>query len=550
MKKFTYILSVLGLAGALVACNDLDTEPLGSVITETQRADVLDGDPSKLSALASGIYGNYNGWELATGEMYDFGIPGIMIQLESRTQDMVTYNPGLYGWFANCVAYTDNTASSGYNICRWRIPYNTIYTCNQLISTVLEVDPELDDNTMRYYMGQALGNRAYSYWMLAQIYQFNYVGHQNDPCVPVITEKNQDVVAVEGAPRATVEQVYNQILADLNEAIELMDGNSAAVRADKRYIDLNVLYGLRARAYLCMQEYDQAAADAQKVISSGQFTPLSATEASVPGFSILSSPNWVWGINIDVEDVHGLYTFTGMMGSWTYGYAYAGMWKLINAPLWAKINQRQYDVRKLWWIAPSSRQSAGDNYDATLDGMTASEYLDEVGAPDYAVVKFAPYQNVLEQDNNAADVPLMRIEEMYLILAEAQGLGSAGVAQGKQTLVDFVNNYRWNGKTAFNLNNVTTAEEFLDEVWFQRRVELWGEGLNYYDVLRLKQPMNRTESGSIWGTTSARNTTAYVYNIPAEAPLFLSLIPTSEMENNPALTDADQNLTDSPNNYR
>ena len=536
------------MAAGLTSCYDLDTQPMSSVVTEEQRSEIIESDPSKIDALASGIYGNYNGWELATGEMYDFGVPGIMVQLESRTQDMVTYNPGLYGWFANCVAYTDNTATSGYNICRWRIPYNTIYTCNQLISTVTEVDPELSDPTMRFYMGQALGNRAYSYWSLAQIYQFNIVGHEQAPCVPIITEKNQDAVATEGAPRASVQAVYDQILADLNQAIELMTGNPAAVRDDKRYIDIDVLYGLRARTYLCMQEYDKAAADAQKVISSGHFAPISADEASAPGFSLLTSQNWIWGINMDEEDVHGLYTFTGMMGSWTYGYAYAGMWKLINAPLWSKLNQRQYDVRKLWWIAPSTRLSAAVNYGATLDGMNAAEYLESVGAPDYAVVKFAPYQNVLQQDNNAADVPLMRIEEMYLILAEAQGLGSAGVAQGKQTLVDFVNNYRWSGKTAFNLNSIASTEDFLEEVWFQRRVELWGEGLNYYDVMRLNKPVNRTEPGTIWGTTSARNTTSYVYNIPAEAPLFLSQIPTSEIENNPALTE--QNPTDSPNNYR
>lgn len=531
MKNIRYILSGLVVAAALTACNDLDTSPMSDVITEDQRSEVINTDPSKIEAVSAGVYANYNAQMGVYSSYFDFGMPGLFLQYESRTADMVSSNVDIYGWFAACAKYTDNTASSTYGQCRWGVPYHVIYSAAQLL---VSIDEDTEDNLLKYYRAQALGNRAYAYWVLAQSYQFNYVGHENDPCVPLITEENQDEVAVEGAPRATVAEIYQQILSDINLALELVDGNSSAVRNDKRYIDKNVLLALRARTYLCMQEYANAAADAQAVISSGSFSPLSASQALLPGYNDLSASNWIWGINMDTEDVMGLYTLSGMMGSYTYGYAYVGMWKLINSNLWARIPDQ--DVRKLWWIAPETRMSNAYYYTAA-DG-DAVAYLEEVEAPEYAVVKFAPYGDVLCQSNNEADIPIIRIEEMYLILAEAQGLGGS-LSQGISTLENFVNSYRWSGSPSYSCTATTTAD-FLDEVWFQRRVELWGEGINYFDVLRLNQPIDRSNSN--WND-SANEMEAYAYYIPAGSPVLLYQIPTSEIDNNVALTDADQNPT-------
>ena len=56
-------------------------------------------------------------------------------------------------------------------------------------------------------------------------------------------------------------------------------------------------------------------------------------------------------------------------------------------------------------------------------------------------MKFGPYNNVVGQSTNANDIPLMRIEEMYLIKAEAEAMGGNPSA-GKSTLNDFVKTYR------------------------------------------------------------------------------------------------------------
>lgn len=528
MKKI-YLLPILAMGVGMTSCYDLDTQPMSSVITEEQRNEIIDKDPAAIEAISSGVYANYNGFELCYGDLLDFGYPAVMLQLDSRTTNFLSANADLYGWFSECAEYLDNTAAGVYSLIRWRLPYNIIYTANQVLATI---DPETNDNLMKFYRAQAYGNRAFAYWFLAQLFQFNYVGHQNDMCVPIITEENSEDVAKDGAPRASVQEVYDLILSDLTNGIDLMTNNSSANRTDKRYIDLNVLYGLRARTYLCMQDYAKAAADAQTVINSGAFTPLTASQAIGPGFIDLNSPNWIWGIYMAQEDVHGLYTLSGMMGSYTYGYAYVGMWKCITNTLFNKISSS--DPRKLWWISPSGESNA--LYYTSADGNAAS-YLEENGFPAYAVTKFAPYGNVLGQSMNQAEYPLMRIEEMYLIVAEAQGMGG-NLAQGIATLESFVNSYRWLDRSNPYKCTATSAEEFIEEIFFQREVELWGEGMTYFDIMRLNLDVDRR--GTNWADPTY-GMTNYAYYIPAGSDVLLTQIPQSEIDNNEQITDADQN---------
>lgn len=522
MKKI-YIISSLAMAGFMTSCYDLDTEPMSSVITEDQREEIIKQDPDKINALSDGIYANYNAQEACFSEFFDFGYPSIMLQLDSRTADFISTNADDYGWFSACAEYLDNTANSSYNIVRWRMPYNTIYSSNQVLMTI---SADETDDTLKYYRAQALTNRAFCYWVLAQIYQFNYAGHKDAPCVPLITEENQQEAATEGAPRASVEAVYNQIISDLSNAINLMSGNSVAVRSDKRYVDITVAYALRARAYLCMEMFDEAVADARTVINSGRFRALTPQEAIGPGFITLSDPNWVWGIYYAYENVMGLYTLSGFLGSYTYGYAYAGMWKCINNNLFDKISKN--DPRRLWWIEPETRASNAQYYTAASGNAVA--YLEENGFPDWAVTKFAPYDNVLMQQTNQADVPLIRIEEMYLIEAEALYRGGKQT-DGIQALESFVNNYRWLGSDPYTF--ASTGKEFMDEIFFQREVEFWGEGMTYYDIMRLNLPVDRRNSN--W-TYDDFNMQPYAYYIPAGDPVLLMQIPASEVDNNPKIT--------------
>ena len=88
----------------------------------------------------------------------------------------------------------------------------------------------------------------------------------------------------------------------------------------------------------------------------------------------------------------------------------------------------------------------------------------------------------------------MRVEELYLLLAEAQGMQSP--ATGAATLQSFVKTYRDPNYTC----TATSTQTLQDEVWMQRRIELWGEGFAYFDIKRLMKEVDRRGCGfpSAW----------------------------------------------------
>ena len=154
-----------------------------------------------------------------------------------------------------------------------------------------------------------------------------------------------------------------------------------------------------------------------------------------------------------------------------------------------------------------------------------SNYAAAYGMPAYAQVKFAPEKGVVigtqSMFGNGADIPLMRIEEMYLILAEAQAM-SGNTTEAVKTLNTFVATYRDPDYSCA----ATTAEEIQNAVWMQRRIELWGEGHSYYDLMRLEKPVDRRGAGFQEG---------YVFYIPSGDAARIYQIPSTEMNNNPAL---------------
>jgi starch-binding outer membrane protein, SusD/RagB family len=96
------------------------------------------------------------------------------------------------------------------------------------------------------------------------------------------------------------------------------------------------------------------------------------------------------------------------------------------------------------------------------------------------------------------DIPLMRVEEMKLIEAEAVGMQSGREAEGIQLLTTFAKTrdpqyvYGTHNEAYYN----TSTSKFQNEVWWERRTEFWGEGLATYDIKRLKKGIIRSYENS------------------------------------------------------
>lgn len=527
-----YFAALLGGTMLLTtSCSDLDTNPSGSTMGDGQLNEVLAQDPSKLKSEVSGMYANmieYGAIAQWYGDVrhYDFGYASTMMMMDASGQDEPSQVSG-YNWYNKPLRFVDRTANSETTYFIWNQCYKNIKVANDVLKSV---DLENLSDVAKSYVGQAYAMRAFEYFTLIQLYQFTYKGHEDAAGVPLVTEKTTEA-ETNNNPRAAVKDVYKQIMDDLNIAIDYLTDSRSA----KSEINRQVAYGLRARVNLVMQNWSDAAADAKKAAEG--YTPLSKEAAAAPGFNDVSASNWIWGNIIDESNdivQTGILNFPSMMCSFTgNGYSPTYACRMINSKLWKEIPST--DVRKGWWIDENLNSSIVDSKyvvhqkDEDEEGNVV-KYLavynqtgDEVAdiTEPYTNVKFGAYKNQYGNELNACDIPLMRVEEMILIQAEATAMGG-NVEEGKRILEDFVRTYRDPSYTC----NASTAEGVQDAVWFQRRVELWGEGFSFTDLLRLKKPLDRT---------GANYEVSVRFNLPAESPIFLYLIPEDEENHNEAL---------------
>ncbi len=516
MKKIKYIASALACV-ALAGCYDMNTEPLGSTITADQKEATVNANPERIEASVTAMTSVFYIFGNALSESYhsDFGYPSIMLMTDSRGTDLVSEDIG-YNWFTQSLTYEDLNNTYWATALYWRVCYKQLYTVNSLAKMI---DPETEDPGLQFYLAQAYAIRAFDYFTLAQMYQQTYVGNEDKPCVPLITEDNMDAAGSEGCPRATVAEVYTQIMTDLDNAIALLEKTSMT-RADRRYISTEVAYGLRARVNLVMNNWEGARDDAQMALSLTDATPYTIADMSKPAMSDINESAWMWGILVAETDravTSGICNWPSHMGSLNYGYASVGAWRLVSKSLYAAIPAT--DVRKGWFLDEN-----GVSVNLNAD---QAAYIASAGCPPYTQVKFAPYLDKIYTSTNANDIPLMRVEEMYLILAEAQAM-AGDPAAGAATLQSFVSTYR----DPSYVCNAIEALQVQNQVWLQRRIELWGEGFSYFDLMRLNKGVDRRGAGF---------QAAYVYNIPAGDPALILRLPQAEIEGNPALTEDDNN---------
>lgn len=534
MKKINKILAVALASVALVGCNELDTVYEGYYVTNDQKGDVLAQKPEMALASVTGISAIVNQYGATVGTHMDFGYAAMMLAMDSQGTDMVARNVG-YNWFNTAQALTGFQQDGSFPYMFWNLMYSQIFASNAVLSSI---PADTDNDELKFYRAQAYGYRAFDYWVLIQNFARTYNGNADKPGVILITEENAEEVAANGAVRSTVEEVYTQILSDLNEAIRLIEesGVSASQVIDSkphRMLNADALYGLRARAYLTMHEYAKAAQDAKKAIEVSSCTPYSIAEVSKPTFTSLDDHSWMWGIAVAETDrvvTSGIVNFPSHTCSFAYGYVTVGAWRATNAVLFNSIPDT--DVRKGWFLD-------GNNTSVNLTAQQQA-YLDSYGygSPNdegtslisYTNVKFDSYQSVLYQNVNSSDIPLMRIEEMYYILAEGLAM-SGNTGEALSVLTSFEQTYRNPGFST----RATSAEEIQEVIWNKRRVEFWGEGLSWFDIKRLDKGIDRRGLGFA---------TAFVYNVAPDSQLadaWIYPMPEEEITSNKMLTSEDNN---------
>lgn len=507
------------------------------------------------------------------GDTYDYmdcGFAGFMLNRDAMTMDAPPFDTS-YDYFTY---FAGQTWLGNYSVQSliWRRYYYLIQKAN-LVLGLGSHDPESFDAP---YVGDAFVYRAMAYYELLNQYEYRLTGvaRLDDYArangiigltVPIITENTTEADSRK-APRAPYWQMYRFILSDLNKA-EACLRNTHSAPGGKSHACLGVAYGMKARLWLDIatrfnrhpeslseaisheadadladldklgvtsdrQAYENASRYAKAAIAEG-FTPLTKAQWFDPktGFN---TPNnsWLFAIIISTSDDLTSLTWRSFTGftcpeaSWGVATPDYGAYRCIGARLWKKV--QDCDWRRATWIAPEDVASQ-EAFSAKYSAGTNLSYAEWSKLGAYAGIKYHP--NGGDMNNSptgiAISIPLMRIEEMYFIDAEAR-VFTEGPAAGKAALESFMNTYRTEGGTYSC--PASLEADVVQEIIAQKRIELWCEGVVLFDFKRLEMAM----TGGYPGTNVPKLLRSNSYE-GYVAPWSIFYIPDDEAHQDPAI---------------
>ena len=492
-------IAVLMCMASLTGCIK-ETFPMGSTATEEQ----VQLSPAATQALADGMPAAMVSvhWE-DDGHCY-FGYPAEMIYRDMLTGDY--YHSGETG-YSHFISWSRNMyMGDGYLKTQFHWNYHYLWWLLGVNQVVGAVDPEVATDQQKGLLGAALAFRALAYLDLARMYEFlpneKFLdGKNNDGnsvlnlTVPIVTDATTPEQAANN-PRATREQMLKFIESDLDAAEKYIAFQTTTNGGTMP--DLACIYGLKARLYMWVEDYPKAKEFARKAIDAAKVTPLTKETALNPvsGYNTASDFMWAMQQNSQTDAVQtGIINWTSWVSN-QCTFAYTGP----ATNLFVVIDKRMYDRisdtdwRKLQWIGPE-----GSPLNDQIQSVVSLEEgpVNQLLIP-YVSVKFRPGQGNSDDSNigAATAIPVMRVEEMYFIEAEAAEHVSAG--SGAALLTSFMKQYR-------DPNYTFTDKGFgaVEEIVFQKRVELWGEGQTFFDIKRLDMSVTRGYKGT--NCTDARS---------------------------------------------
>lgn len=508
MKSKVKILTWAAAGLVLLSGCIKEIDPQTSNVTIDQANNAPGAFVNFVSAITNSLAGSFT-YSKSKQHPYDFGYPSFFLMRDVMGQDIALEDKGnewYTTWYACGVGLGPQYAVSQYP---WTYYYGWIKSCNIVISMA----GENPDGERMVGSGIAYAMRAMFYMDIARMFaQKSYAMDKMAETVPLVLETT-GLEALAKNPRATNEVMWAQILSDLDKAEERLQDYR---RPDVYTPDLSVVYGLKARAYLTMEdwakaeEYAKLAQAGYSVMDEKQFTDRST------GFN---TPNGSWMFGLFYKDTDENVLANDGDSSWgsqmileisSTGCGYAanyGTPKRIDKHLYETIPAT--DFRKNSFVDFAIDSYKDNDQEKAIEALSA--YSDEpkgllttasstgskaVGG---LCVKFRPKGGVHDNQYQAyvVAVPMMRVEEMKLIEAEAAGMQNEG--RGIALLTDFAKTRDPQfvyGQHKDETYGSSYATSFQNEVWWQRRVELWGEGFATFDIKRLDKGVIRSYPGT------------------------------------------------------
>ena len=475
MKNYKIIIALMIMFLGFSSCEGyLDREPL----LEDSKELIL-GDKDGINDATAALYSHFyrTSW-------YAAQFP-IITDLKGNNSKSSPLSSGRYLTEYNWYQTPSNTMAG-----LWGRAYMAITAASDVIDAVAEFEllPGQEQVYLNHMAAEALFVRALSHFDLVRVFAQPFTHQPDGPGVPVITKREIGQPA-----RNTTREVYQQIEDDLEESLDLfmdidsfLDKYRAGAANPRGFASEDAARALLARVHLYMGDYTKAALYANQVIASPDYELYTEAEYET-----------VWGKNAQSEII---FEISGSMGNTGW-------------PSWEEIGYLYYPGGSYGDICASN-----DLLNLFEPGdVRANMFVEPDDHPGFFWPTKYPGKGLGggERENN---IPVFRLSEMYLIVAEAKLNGVAGNA------LDEYNEIR-------NHRGLTDAASVnMDNIFDERRRELCFEGHVLFDYARLKKTLIREDEDERLAGPTTINFPSYLWAAP---------IPIGEMEANPNMDQND-----------
>ena len=488
--KILSVFSIIVLVNGCTEDNILNLSPINNI-----SVDASFSTPSLIASTMNGMYnaaaiGQYNSTGINGGRGYVWGAAWIQ-QGDNRGEDVV--NTATFYQLTYTATYDPTTAN---NVYYWVDGYRLINRANLVIEGVTKavengtISKAIGDD----YIGQAKFLRAITHFELVNFFArpYNHSAGASHEGIPyretgVDTQAEIDTDIAKG--RNTVAEVYQKVIADLNEAENLIT-NTSLTKASK-----NAAIAFKTRVYLHMRDWNNVINEGKKL--DGKYT----LEAN-PGTPFLNSYN-------NTESIFSILQAETLNPG-------------VNAALASQYKRRLLVcISPIIWRDPEWLVDDKRRYENSTD--PAAMVFTSSGRK---------YTNKYKDDVNYTDAaPVIRYAEIVLNMAEAYG--RTGDLVNGLKMLNSVRDRALASPSTQSYTAFADATSLVGAILKERRIEFLMEGRRWSDIHRLQKddlhPIDGIPAKVANGNPPA---TAFELGTPYTGPYGVNAIPGSNFKIN------------------
>ncbi|SEB74864.1 Starch-binding associating with outer membrane [Tenacibaculum sp. MAR_2009_124] len=418
MKKYISIFIVIV---TFLGCNELDSRLSTSIDAEKAIVDI--------PTLKASVLGSYNSYQSAS--LYNRGLLVIPELISENSFIDAFDNTGRFLDFDSFdVINTDGDVSDVW-VALGRIISQTSYTIRKAREVSVKENELAEKN---HLIGEAHALRAFAYHIMQQYFcqPYNFTSDASHLGAPLPDFDLLGGIEIVFPARSTSKEVYNQIVADLNQAASLMSGftNPNVYR-----LGLNGVNALLSRVYLSMENWEKADEFADKVLGN---------------YSLMSNGEYV--------------------SSWNNDFSSESIFSIYNDDLDNSGTSSMYQLCLIY-----------------LDLFATPDFVSTFSTTDvrsnlYPMNTTLNVNTITKYTSRFSNTPVIRLSEMYLIKAEANANITGKEIDAQSALFTIMQRADVNA-----VMPTETGQALKDRILLERRKELAFEGFRLFDLTRNKK---------------------------------------------------------------